>query len=101
MWDLVDMSDATVGTNVVLLDGFLTGVEINNFMEGMNSAMEDIMDGAGVTEGMNQTEIFNAENFSGFNAEGYGEAVFYGRNGLERPNQSQRDGKFADGLWLR
>merc|ERR1719173_41237 len=72
MWDLVDMSDATVGTNVVLLDGFLTGVEINNFMEGMNSAMEDIMDGAGVTEGMNQTEIFNAVNFSGFNATEYG-----------------------------
>merc|ERR1719285_49477 len=72
MWDLVDMSDATVGTNVVLLDGFLTGVEINNFMESMNSAMEDIMDGAGVTEGMNQTEIFNAVNFSGFNATEYG-----------------------------
>jgi len=72
IWDLVDMSDATVGTNVVLLDGFLTGVEINNFMEGMNSAMEDIMDEAGVTEGMNQTEIFNAVNLNGFNATEYG-----------------------------
>jgi len=62
VWDQVDFGDATASSTSSLFEGWLTGIDFNDFLSETNTKLQEMLEEAGDTTGMDTSEIVDAIN---------------------------------------
>jgi len=68
LWNQLDFGKATSSSSTSILDGWLTGIKLDDYLSGMNSKLSDLLKNAGDTSKMNTSQIVAAIRKSGFNS---------------------------------
>jgi len=64
--DQVDFEDATALSSSSLFDGWLTGIDFNDYINNSNAQLQDMLDSIGDTSGMNTSQIVEALEDAGW-----------------------------------
>jgi len=72
IWDQVDFGDATASSSSSLFEGWLTGIDINDYISDSNADLQSMLDSIGDTSDMDTSQIVDAINDVGFNPTDYG-----------------------------
>jgi len=75
IWDQIDFGDATDEASSSLFEGWLTGIDMDDFMSNINNQLQTMLDLdplGGDTSGMSTDEIVEAINNAGFDPTDYG-----------------------------
>jgi len=74
IWDQVDFGEATESSSSSLFEGWLTGIDFNNYISDSNTQLQDMLDSIGDTSGMDTSQIVEAieDSDAGWNPADYG-----------------------------
>jgi len=72
LWDQLNFADATTSSTSLLLDGWLTGVDFDDFLSDVTSKLDDLLDTAGDTSSTDTSEIIAAIEDAGYDPTGEG-----------------------------
>jgi len=77
LWDQLNFGDSTSSASTSILDAWLTGVEFDDYLDGINTEIRDLLNSADITSDMDTSEIIDAIEEAGFDpiAEGWGQDV--------------------------
>jgi len=72
IWDQIDFGDATDEASSSLFEGWLTGIDMDDYLSDTQVQLEGMLDSLGDTSDMSTEEIVEALNNAGFDPADYG-----------------------------
>jgi hypothetical protein len=72
LWDQLDIGVATASMHTGLIEGLLSEIDFDAYVEGMFTQLQGMLELAGDTTGMNTTQIVEAAKAAGFEPQSYG-----------------------------